>query len=309
MTKLRAIALRHFETTLIVIILFGIVAIAFLVQYKLAFLNFFFLPVILAGYYLGKRQAVLAASLCILLIALYQIFFRVLLRRLPPFSLDDLLNLITWAGFLIVTGAAIGQIAEQRETKLKNLQIAYTGMLEIMLKYLEVADKTRPRSVRLSHLAGRIAESAGLATFHVENIKSAALLLEAGDLKSNIPLYEQAAVFMESEGAAAGRPVDDKARVLLKTAASLLKEVEPLLVNYFRHYVEEAQVLDKKLDSIPLGSSIIALADVFDRLSNGLSLSQWKDEVKCLHDVRKLAGRAFPEAAVEALFKVAAGPS
>lgn len=307
MDRLKAAALRHFETTLIIIILLGIVAIAFLVQYKLAFLNFFFVPVILAGYYLGKRQAVLAACLCVLLIALYQIFFRLLLRRLPPFTMDDALNLVTWAGFLIITGAIIGRIAEQREVRLKGLERAYTGVLEIMLKYLEVADETQPRSVRLSRLAGKIAESIGLATFHVENIKSAALLLEAGDLKANLPLYDQVADFIGGEGPGGGRPVDDKARVLLKTTASLLKEVEPLLTNYFRHYVEEARALDKKLDAIPLGSSILALADIYDRLSNGLPLGQWKENIRSLEDIRKLSGRAFPGVAVEALFKVAAG--
>jgi hypothetical protein len=76
---------------------------------------------------------------------------------------------------------------------LKNLQRAYIGVLEIMLKYLEVADEKRPRSLRISLLAGKIAAAAGLPTFQVENIKSAALLLEAGDLRSNIPLYEQVA--------------------------------------------------------------------------------------------------------------------
>jgi len=186
--RLRAIALRHFETTLIIIILFGIVVIAFLVNYKFAFLNFFFLPVILAGYYLGKRQAVLTASLCILLVALYHIFSRVLFRSLPPILLDEVLNTATWAGFLILTAAVIGTIAEQRESRMRSLQGAYSGVLEIMLKYLEVADERKPRSVRVAHLAGKIAAAAKMSTFHIENIKSAALLLEAGDIRSNLHL-------------------------------------------------------------------------------------------------------------------------
>ena len=52
---------RHFEGSLIALILFGIVAIALLVRFEFAFLNFFFLPVILSGYYLGKKKAVLTA--------------------------------------------------------------------------------------------------------------------------------------------------------------------------------------------------------------------------------------------------------
>jgi len=302
--RLKAFALRHFETTLIVIILFGIVAIAFLVQYKFAFLNFFFLPVILAGYNLGKRQAVLTASLCVLLVALYHIFSRVLFGSLPQMSLDEVLNIVTWAGFLILTAAIIGMIAEQREARLKSLQGAYSGVLEIMLKYLEVADEQKPRSVRVAHLAGKIASAAKMSTFHIENIKSAALLLEAGDLRSNLHLYEEVAAFMEAESGPSGKAADDRAKVLLKTTASLLKEVEPILANYFYHYVEEAEILDKDLSTVPMGSSIIALADLIDRLNTDMLPAPWKDEVRSLQDIRKLSGRAFPAPAVQALFQV-----
>ena len=302
--RLRALALRHFETSLIVIILFGIVAIALLVNYKFAFLNFFFLPVILAGYYLGKKQAVLTACLCILLVVLYHIFSQVLLPSLPRISLDEILNIVTWAGFLILTAAVIGIIAEQREAKMRSLQGAYTGVLEIMIKYLEVADERKPRSVRVAHLAGKIATAAKMSTFHVENIKSAALLLEAGDLRSNLHLYDDVAAFMEAERARSGKAVDDKAKILLRTTASLLKEVEPILANYFYHYVEEANVLDKDLATVPMDSSIIALADLVDRLNTDMLPAPWKNEVRSLQDIRKLSGRAFPAPAVQALFHV-----
>lgn len=309
MRRLKAFALKHFETSLIIIILFGIALIAFLVNYKFAFLNFFFLPVILAGYYLGKKQAVLTASLCILLIVLYHIFSRVLVSSLPRLSLDEVLNIVTWAGFLILTAAVIGTIAEQRNSRMKSLQGAYAGVLEIMLKYLEVADERKPRSVRLAHLAGRIAAAAKLNTAQVENIKSAALLVEAGDLRSNLHLYDEVAGFMEAESGSVGKTADDRTRVVLKTTASLLKEVEPILANYFYHYVEEANILDKDLSTVPVGSSIIALADLVDRLNSDMLLAPWKNEIKTLQDIRNLSGRAFPASAVQALFQLASEKS
>lgn len=303
-TKLRSYALQHFETTLILIILIGIVAVAFLVHYKFAFLNFFFLPVILAGYYLGKKQAVLTASLCILLVALYHIFSRLLFRGLPPVSLDDALNIVTWAGFLILTAAVIGMIAEQREARMQSLKRAYTGVLEILLKYLEVADERRPHSIRIAQLAGKIAEAAGLSTFQVENIKSAALLVEAGDLRSSLHLYEQVAVFMERESGLTGKKADDRERVLLRTTASLLKEVEPILANYFYHYIEEAAIVDKDMSTVPVGSAIIALADLFDRFNTNMLISPWKDKIRSLQDFRLLSGRSFQASVVQAFFKV-----
>jgi hypothetical protein len=305
MNKIRTAALRHFETTLIILILFGVLATAFLVHLKFSFLNFFFLPVILAGYYLGKRQAVLTASLCILLVVLYLVFAYVIFQKTPPLRLDEILNVVVWAGFLILTAGIIGGIAEQREARLKSLQRAYIGVLEIMLKYFEVADEKRPRSLRISLLAGKIATALGFPTFQVENIKSAALLVEAGDLRANISLYEKVAAFMAKEGGPMEKQVEDRGRVLLQTTALLLKEVEPILANYFYHYVEEAAVVDKDLSTIPLGSSIIALADLYDRISIGLPAPQWKDQIKSAQDIKKLSGRAFPAAAVHALFQVA----
>jgi hypothetical protein len=304
MKTVKAFALRHFETTLIILILFGVIAIAFLVHYKFAFLNFFFLPVILAGYYLGKRQAVLTASLCVLSVILYLIFAYVLFRRVPPLALDEILNVVIWAGFLIVTGGVIGAIAEQREARLRNLHRAYIGVLEIMLKYLEVADENKPRSLRLAHLAGKIAQRMGLSTFQVENIKSAALLVVAGDLRSNLPLFERVAAFMETDGGSFENDMEGKWRVLLTTTASLLKEVEPILVNYFHHYVEDAKTLDKSLADVPVGSSVIALADLYDRLSTEMPISAWGDSVRSFEDIQKLAGRAFPAEAVDALCKI-----
>ncbi|MGB7297648.1 MAG: hypothetical protein WBC70_18885 [Candidatus Aminicenantales bacterium] len=308
-TKLRALALKYFETTLVLIILAGIIAVAFLVHYKFAFLNFFFLPVILAGYYLGKKQAVLTASLCILLVALYHVFSRVLFRLLSPISLDEVLSIVTWAGFLILTAAIIGVITEQREARMKNLQRAYTGVLEILLKYLEVADERKPHSVRVAQLAGKMGEAAGLSTFQVENIKSAALLIEAGDLRSSLHLYEQVAAFMESETGLAEKRTDDRERVLLRTTASLLKEVEPILANYFYHYVEEAAIIDKDLSTVPLGSGIIALADLYDRFNTNMLVPPWKDRIHSFQDIRSFSGRSFQAAVVQALFKVISPPA
>jgi hypothetical protein len=304
MSKLKDYALRHFATTLILVIVLGAAMIALLVHYKFAFLNFFFLPVILAGYYLGKKQAVLTAGFCVLLVALYDLFFIAVFRRQAPPSLDDVFGLVTWAGFLILTAAVMGAIADEREAKLKNTQRAYVGMLEIMLRYLEVADEKKPRSVRLALLAGRIAEALGLPTFQAENIRSAALLLETGDLRSNISLYGNLSTFM----ATGGRPVEDslsdRDQVLLKTTALLLKDIEPILANYFYHYVEEANILNKDLSTVPIASSVLALADLYDRLASGGPLGHWREHVKSVQDIGKLSGRAFPALAVRALFQV-----
>jgi len=306
MKKISIFVLYHFEAMLIALILIGIFVVAFIVQYKFSFLNFFFLPVILSGYFFGKRKSVLTGILCVLLVVLYLLFVNIFFGQKKPFSFEEIINLVTWGSFLILTGAIMGIVSEQREGKVKNLRRAYIGTLEILLKYLEVVDEEKPHSIRVSLLAGKIAENAGLGTRDVENIKSAALLYEAGDLHSSLPFFEEVSDFMETDIKMTEKKLKDREQVMLRTTASLLKEVEPILAAYFHHYVEEANIVEKNLEKIPIGSSIIALADAYDRISRDVPPPPGREEIKSLEDIEKLSGHYFPELAIHALFRVIA---
>lgn len=301
MKTIKTFFLAHFEGSLILLILLGILAIAFLVHFKFAFLNFFFLPVILAGYFLGKREAVLTGILSILLVLFYLLFSKILAGSGVGLNLDEGITLVTWSSFLILIAAAIGTLSEQREARMKNLYSAYIGVLGILLKYLEVADEEKPRSVRIAHMAGKMAGVAGLDRRQVENIKSAALLFEAGDLRSSLPLFEEISDFMGTGGKISKPPFGDRETVLLKTTTSLLKDVEPILSSYYRYYVQDADKLDKNLSEIPVGSSILALADIYDRVENNAPPFHDLEEYSSLKNILSLSGRTFHEAAVNAL--------
>ena len=291
------------DRLILALILGGALIVAFLVQQKISFLNFFFLPVILAGYYLGKRQAVLSAFFCILLVTLYIIFESRLPRAPLPLGFDTLLNLVTWGCFLILTGALMGSLTDERGRKIRKMREAYVGILGVVLKYLEAADDERPRSVRLALLAGRIGRAAGLDRRDEENLKSAALLAEAGTLRQSLPLFAEVSHFMEDE-TTSETTLSDRERVTLRTTASLLKDVEPILSGYFLHYVDGAGLVDKDLARIPLASSVLALAELYDRMVSLGPLRWGAAEIKSWEDLEKLAGRAFPEAAVRALREV-----
>lgn len=305
MRKIRVFGHSHFEVFLIILIFIGILAIALLIHYKFAFLNFFFLPVILSGYFLGKRKAILTGVFCFVLVILYQFFLHIFkgLRWQP--SLDELINIISWGCFLVLTGMIIGIFSEQRESRLEKMRMSYLGVLKIMLKYLEVADEKKPRSLRVSHLAGEIARALALDTNEVENIKSAALLYEAGDLQSSLPFFEELADFMKSDMKVSEAQTVDKEQLILSTTASLLREIEPLLSSYFRHYVKEANILNKDLNEIPVGSSIIAIADLYDRISTHPPHHLGGKEIKSLEDIEeKLLGKTFSASVVRALQEV-----
>ena len=304
MKKIKAFIVDHFEGSLIALILVGTLAIALLVQYKLSFLNFFFLPVILAGYFLGKKHGVLTSVFSVLMVFLYLIFTRQSSRSGLSFSMDEIITLVSWASFLILTGALIGIISEQREKRLQKMRNAYIGILEVLFKYLECGDEIKPSSLRIASLAGKIALAAGLDTREMENIKSAALLSEAGALHTNVAFFLEMTDFMGAEMISSENSLDDKGKVILKSTASLLKEVAPLLTSFNLHYIREAGVLQKDLNEIPIGASILALAHIRDKISNHAPPFQGVEEYKSIVDIRNLSGRAFHTSAVAAFILV-----
>jgi hypothetical protein len=79
---------------------------------RTAFLNFFYLPVLAAAYFLGKRKAVLGATLCILMMVLIAYYYP------SSFTVEGdrvsaLMLISFWGGFLILSSAAVGSLQEK----------------------------------------------------------------------------------------------------------------------------------------------------------------------------------------------------
>ncbi len=91
----------------------------YFVYSKVAFLNFYYLPVIIGGYYLGRRLAVLGAFFTILMVWVFVLANQeTYLLRSTKFDLY--FNLTVWAGFLVITGWVIGYLAEKLRKDLDN---------------------------------------------------------------------------------------------------------------------------------------------------------------------------------------------
>lgn len=112
METLKAYVIKNFEAIFVLLLLVIIVLINLLVPFKIAFLNFYFLPVIVAGYLLGIRRAVLGAFLSILIVVLYFIFYQE--RLVADLNTGNvILYLVAWGGFLVLAGAVVGWLQER----------------------------------------------------------------------------------------------------------------------------------------------------------------------------------------------------
>jgi len=103
---------------LILVVLLSATAINYFIYPKTAFLNFYYLPVMVAGYFLGKRMAVLIAFFAILMVWVF-----VLINKEGFFhgggQFEENLNLMVWGGFLILSGW-LGSLSEKLNMELQH---------------------------------------------------------------------------------------------------------------------------------------------------------------------------------------------
>ncbi len=117
MEKLKQYVLNNFEQAFVLVILATVFIINYYIPQKIAFLNFYFLPVILAGYFLSARHSIMGSVLCIVMVTVYIYFYpdSFLTDRT---RLDLYLHLMVWAGFLILSGAVVGKLQEKLRSEI-----------------------------------------------------------------------------------------------------------------------------------------------------------------------------------------------
>lgn len=136
MEPLKNYLMKHCEQTFALLILVAVPGINYLIPYKLAFLNVFFIIVLIAAYYLGAHKAILGGILTTLLIVVYvyhfpQSFIPVLNR------LDLWMNIVTWSSFLILTAGVVGGLVHRLKTQVEQIETLKQD-LEVHLEELEI---------------------------------------------------------------------------------------------------------------------------------------------------------------------------
>jgi HD-GYP domain-containing protein (c-di-GMP phosphodiesterase class II) len=131
--KLKSYVTNNFEQTFVVVVIVVMLITGLFVPYKQAMLHFFYLPVMLAGFVLGRKKALQGAVLIILGMTSYVAF------QLDEFTMggkavaDGILSLVTWAGFLVLSGYVVGLIrdrSEQEKRKATQLNVELKKMFE-----------------------------------------------------------------------------------------------------------------------------------------------------------------------------------
>jgi len=281
---------RNFERMLVLLLVASLLGINWLVEQKFAFLSFYYLPIILAGFYGGRRFAVVAG----LFVASLVFFFQATqgLGMDAGLTQDALMLLIPWGGFLILTGYVVGGLAEQRATRLADLKNAYLATLEVLTFHIESAERHQEgHSTRVAELSGAIAAELQLTESEIENLRIAALLHEVGTADQRLLRLLSRSVTDETLAVARA----------LRGAAQIIAE--------YSHYYEIVGD-DWDIEALPMAVpvKVLAVADAFETLQMATPVRPAFTRWSALEELEKGAGKTFAREAVRALRVVAGRP-
>jgi len=282
---------KHFDKILALSLGLIIVLVNFVVVQKGTFLNLFYLPILVAGYLLGRRQAVLSALAVVGLVV-----FATLQNPGAYFSQKNqwlfLSEIISWGGLLILAAYLTGYLSEQREHKIKELTTAYIGIVEILTKYfLESSDRyTKGHSIRVADYATQVAIKLGLNDSQVENVRVAALLHDIGKVRIGSDLIQKAtSVAIEEKEVAYTKTVEGSR--FLNALGGVLNKAMPLVTRYHKLMLGDIRLKPKETEELPIEVRIISVCDTFDSLMMG---NEYKMGLEPQEALKELAQRREP---------------
>jgi len=129
--KIKNYVVSNFEQVFVIVIMAAVLLIGVFVPYKLSMLHFFYLPVMLAGFALGRKKALQGAVLVILIVVVIFLLQYEQFTLEKKFEFEGILSVIAWAGFLLLSGYTVGYLhdrSEEEKSKATQLNIELKKM-------------------------------------------------------------------------------------------------------------------------------------------------------------------------------------
>jgi len=294
----------YFKVDKELIIVFLLVAIAgfifFFVYNQRAFLNFFYLPVLIGAYFYGKRHATSSAILSVIIISIIVYFYPyAFIHSFLDSQLNLWLDILTWGCFLTITGYYMGALYEKKENANKEIRLTYRGIVEMLSLVIDSVDKeTQSHSYRVSIISEMIAKEMICPEEEMENIRIAALLHDIGKIGVSGTILQKVGKLSPEERIHMNIHAKHGADVLHPMGGRVLQLIPLILYHHEKYDGSGSQGLEG--DNIPLGARIIAVADVYDALTSDRPYRKGFSPLQAKEEILSNSGKQFDPNVVKA---------
>jgi hypothetical protein len=246
---------------------------------KLVVLNLFYLPVVLAGFFLGRYRAGVLALLSVISATI------VVAADLAGFAtlttpIMIALAVTLWGASLGLTSILVGTLCDERDAKALEAHEAHVGVVEVLARYLQSANPNlQHRALHVAQLSARVAERMRLSSKEIDDIRVAALLIDMENVEITARVIRKAVDELEDETRIEQRTFNGTE--LVRSLGSALRGAFPLLL------VQSSINADEPPADIPFGARIIRTVRGYVGLvdgrrdGGGQSPTEAIDELRC----------------------------
>jgi hypothetical protein len=318
----------NFEKIFILISVIAATLITYFAPNNISFLNFFFLPVILSGYYVGVRLSVPGAVFCVCVVVLYAAVSPVQFQP-PQSTVQVILFVLTWGCFLVLAGALVGnqqgkiQKEQARLVKLNaEMQIANERLQKARVETvigMAILSECRDRATgmhleRVGQLCRVLAEELRrspplddyITDNYVEDLVLSSVLHDIGKvaLSDSILLKPGALTKEEFQAVKEHTTVGGDAleavekRMDGRSFFTLGKQIA-----YCHHERWDGKGYPRGLtgDAIPLSARIVAVADTYDAITTDRVYRAALPHDEAMRRILEASGTQFDPQVVDAL--------
>ena len=226
-------------------------------------LGYFLWPVVLAAYYHGVRRAFAAATASVLLVTWFAAAVPTAFTAESTPTPARWVDIAVWAVLLFLTAALVGRLHETRRRAFEELGETYAGVLELLAKFIDMADRyTEAHSARVARYARALAERLGLPPEQVSTIHTAALLHDVGKLDLDPRLLRKAGRLEPFEWRQVRRHPAAGAWIVGRVGGRLA----PAIPAHHERF-DGSGYYGLRGEEIPLGARVLAVADAFDAMT------------------------------------------
>lgn len=216
---------------------------------KMVALNLFYLPVVLAGFFLGRYRAGVLALLSVVVATI------VVAQDLSGFAnsqspLTVGLAITLWGAVLGLTALLVGTLCDDLVNKAVEAHEAHVGVVEVLARYLQAANPhLESRAKRIANLAEKVARKMRLSSKEIDDIRVAALLMDIENIEITARVIKKAVGEIEDRSE---QQRTFHGSELVQSLGPALSGAFPILLSQAQHEAGGPQEVE-----LPFGARII----------------------------------------------------
>lgn len=234
--------------------------------FKMVVLNLFYLPVVLAAFYLGRYRAGILALVCVLFASMAAVQdLEAYAATTSPLVIG--LAITVWGAVMGLNAIFVGTLSDERSKTIEELHDAYVGVVEVLARYLKSVDPAlNDRSKRVSALSEKVARQMRLADREVDDIRIAALLQDVQNIEITAKVIHRAVGDLK---ASARDTHTFRGSDLVHSLGSVLTGALPLIMYETVELDETPYIHEHRPRELAFGAQILRTVTQYDSLVHG----------------------------------------